>query len=109
MCPPREWLAWTGHGKIKAVDVSFDGGANWQRATLTEPVLTKSLTRFSLPWRWDGKPALLESRAIDETGYVQPTIAQLRKERGTNSIYHNNSIQTWQVKPDGSIHDVQLV
>jgi sulfane dehydrogenase subunit SoxC len=71
-------------------------------------VLTKALTRFALLWRWDGKPALLESRAVDETGYVQPTIAALRKMRGTNSIYHNNSIQTWQVKPDGSIHDVQL-
>jgi sulfane dehydrogenase subunit SoxC len=101
-------LAWTGHGKIKAVDVSFDGGINWQRAQLQEPVLAKALTRFALPWRWDGKPALLESRAIDETGYVQPTIAQLRKVRGSNSIYHNNSIQTWQVKPDGSIYDVQL-
>jgi len=101
-------LAWTGKGKIKAVDVSFDGGVNWQRAELKDPVLTKALTRFTLPWRWDGKPALLESRAIDETGYVQPTITQLRKQRGTNSIYHNNGIQTWQVKPDGSIFDVQL-
>jgi sulfane dehydrogenase subunit SoxC len=101
-------LAWSGRGKIKAVDVSFDGGVNWQRAELKEPVLTKALTRFTLPWRWDGKPALLESRAIDETGYVQPTITQLRKQRGSNSIYHNNSIQTWQVKPDGSIYDVQL-
>jgi sulfane dehydrogenase subunit SoxC len=101
-------LAWSGHGKIKAVDVSSDGGVNWQRAELKDPVLTKSLTRFTLPWRWDGKPALLESRAIDETGYVQPTITQLRKQRGTNSIYHNNGIQTWQVKPDGSIFDVQL-
>ena len=45
---------------------------------------------------------------IDETGYVQPTIAELRKQRGTNSVYHNNSIQTWQVKPDGSVFDVQL-
>lgn len=101
-------LAWTGKGKVKAVDISFDGGVNWQRAALTEPVLTKALTRFTLPWRWDGKPALLESRAIDEAGYVQPTITQLRKERGTNSIYHNNSIQTWQVKADGSVYDVQL-
>ena len=101
-------LAWSGKGKIKAVDVSFDGGVNWQRAELKEPVLTKALTRFTLPWRWDGKPALLESRAIDETGYVQPTITQLRQQRGTNSIYHNNGIQTWQVKSDGSIHDVQL-
>jgi len=101
-------LAWTGNGKVKRVDVSFDGGANWQAATLHEPVLSKALTRFSLPWQWDGKPALLESRVIDETGYVQPTIADLRKIRGVNSVYHNNSIQTWQVKPDGSVFDVQI-
>ncbi len=101
-------LAWTGQGKIKAVDVSFDGGVNWRSAQLHEPILSKALTRFTIPWQWDGRPALLESRATDETGYVQPTIAQLRKLRGSNSIYHNNSIQTWQVKQDGSVFDVQL-
>ncbi len=101
-------LAWTGQGKIKAVDVSFDGGVNWRSAQLHEPILSKALTRFTIPWQWDGRPALLESRAIDEAGYVQPTIAQLRKLRGSNSIYHNNSIQTWQVKQDGSVFDVQL-
>ncbi len=101
-------LAWSGRGKITAVDVSPDGGVNWQRAELHAPVLSKALTRFTLPWRWDGKPALLQSRAVDETGYVQPTMAALRKVRGVNSIYHNNAIQTWQVKPDGSVFDVQL-
>ncbi|HLZ01110.1 MAG TPA: sulfite dehydrogenase [Bradyrhizobium sp.] len=101
-------LAWTGNGKVKRVDVSTDGGMNWQTATLHEPVLSKALTRFSLPWHWDGKPALLESRVIDETGYLQPTMAELRKQRGTNSVYHNNSIQTWQVKPDGKVFDVQI-
>jgi sulfane dehydrogenase subunit SoxC len=101
-------LAWSGHGKVKAVDVSFDGGVNWQAAQLRDPVLPKALTGFSTPWRWDGQPALLESRVVDDTGYVQPTIAQLRKVRGTNPIYHNNSIQTWQVKPDGKVFDVQL-
>ena len=101
-------LAWSGRGKIKRVDVSTDGGVNWQSARLHEPVLSKALTKFTLPWRWNGQPALLESRVIDETGYVQPTIAQLRKQRGSNSVYHNNSIQTWQVKPDGSVFDVQL-
>ncbi len=100
-------LAWTGNGKVKEVHVSTDGGANWQNAELKEPILSKALTRFSFPWRWDGKPALLESRVIDETGFVQPTIAELRKTRGTNSVYHNNSIQTWQVKSDGSVFDVQ--
>jgi sulfane dehydrogenase subunit SoxC len=100
-------LAWTGNGKVREVHVSTDGGANWQKAQLHEPVLSKALTRFSMPWQWDGKPALIESRVIDETGYVQPTIGQLRKIRGSNSIYHNNSIQTWQVKQDGSVFDVQ--
>lgn len=101
-------LAWSGNGKIKQVDVSLDGGINWQSARLHDPVLSKALTRFSIPWRWDGQPALLQSRAVDETGYVQPTIAQLRKLRGGNSIYHNNSIQTWQIKPNGGVFDVQL-
>jgi sulfane dehydrogenase subunit SoxC len=94
--------------RSKLVDVSVDGGMSWQSAILHDPVLSKALTKFTFAWRWDGKPALLESRAIDETGYVQPTIAELGKQRGTNSVYHNNSIQTWQVKPDGSVFDVQL-
>src|SRR5664279_254731 len=101
-------LAWSGNGKIRRVDVSTDGGVNWQSARLHDPVLSKALTKFTLAWRWDGAPALLQSRVIDETGYVQPTITQLRKERGSNSVYHNNSIKTWQVKPDGSVFDVQL-
>src|SRR5665213_2297207 len=101
-------LAWTGNGKVKRVDVSADGGVNWQTARLHEPVLSKALTRFTLPWRWDGQPVFLQSRVIDETGYVQPTIVELRKQRGSNSVYHNNSIQTWQVKADGSVFDVEL-
>jgi len=100
-------LAWTGNGKVKEVHISSDGGVNWLKAELKDPVLSKALTRFSMPWRWDGKPALLESRVVDETGYVQPTISELRKIRGTSSVYHNNSIQTWQVKADGSVFDVQ--
>jgi sulfane dehydrogenase subunit SoxC len=100
-------LAWSGRGKVREVHVSADGGANWRQAQLHEPVLSKALTRFSMPWNWNGKPTLIESRVIDETGYVQPTIGQLRKIRGSNSIYHNNSIQTWQIKQDGSVFDVQ--
>jgi sulfane dehydrogenase subunit SoxC len=101
-------LAWSGNGKIKQVDVSFDGGVNYSRAKLHDPVLSKSLTRFTCEWRWDGKPALLQSRAVDETGYVQPTQAELRAIRGSNGVYNNNAIQTWQVKADGSVNNVQL-
>ena len=71
-------------------------------------MLNKCLTRFSLDWVWDGKPALIQSRATDETGYVQPSSRQLRAVRGTRSIYHNNSIQTWLVQENGEVKNVQI-
>lgn len=101
-------LAWSGRGRIKRVDVSVDGGRNWREATLQEPVMSKCLTRFRFDWNWDGGPALLQSRAIDETGYVQPQMNQLREVRGTRSIYHNNAIQTWKVAEDGVVTNVQV-
>jgi sulfane dehydrogenase subunit SoxC len=101
-------LAWSGRGKVRRVDVSTDGGANWRTARLQTPVLSKCLTRFSLDWVWDGRPALIQSRAIDETGYVQPTYRQLRAVRGSRSIYHNNSIQTWMLQESGEVKNVQL-
>jgi sulfane dehydrogenase subunit SoxC len=101
-------LAWSGRGRIVRVDISTDGGDNWRQARLAEPVLSKCLTRFRVDWSWDGGPALLQSRAVDETGYVQPTLTRLRRARGTNSIYHNNAIQTWRVAPSGEVFNVQL-
>jgi sulfane dehydrogenase subunit SoxC len=101
-------LAWSGRGRVRRVDVSTDGGRNWRSARLEKPVLSKALTRFNLPWTWDGSPALLQSRATDETGYVQPTLAQLRAVRGSRSIYHNNAIQTWEVAASGDVSNVQV-
>ena len=101
-------LAWSGRGKVTRVDVSVDGGRNWRTARLETPVLSKCLTRFNLDWVWDGKPALIQSRAIDDTGYVQPANRQLRAVRGSRSIYHNNSIQTWLVQENGEVKNVQV-
>jgi sulfane dehydrogenase subunit SoxC len=101
-------LAWSGRGAIKRVDVSVDGGRNWRTARLQTPVLSKALTRFNLDWVWDGKPAIIQSRAQDDTGYVQPTYRQLRAARGTRSIYHNNAIQSWLVQESGEVKNVQL-
>ncbi|XLZ70843.1 sulfite dehydrogenase [Massilia sp. SR12] len=101
-------LAWSGRGRIKRVDVSTDGGRNWRSAHLQGPVQNKALTRFNIDWVWDGAPAILQSRAIDDTGYVQPQINQLRAVRGTRSIYHNNAIQSWQVAPNGEVSNVQV-
>ena len=101
-------LAWSGRGRIKRVDVSVDGGRNWRTARLESPVQDKCLTRFNLDWAWDGRPALIQSRAMDETGYVQPTYRRLREVRGTRSIYHNNAIQSWLVQENGEVKNVQL-
>lgn len=101
-------LAWSGRGKVTRVDVSVDGGKNWQMARLETPVLSKCLTRFNLDWVWDGQPTLIQSRATDDTGYVQPDTRQLRAVRGTRSIYHNNAIQTWLVQPSGEVKNVQI-
>ncbi len=101
-------LAWSGKGKVKKVDVSVDGGRNWRTARLQSPVMSKALTRFNIDWVWDGKPAIIQSRAMDDTGFVQPTYKQLRAVRGTRSIYHNNAIQSWLVQENGEVKNVQI-
>jgi hypothetical protein len=81
------------------VEVSTDDGKSWSLASLQDPVLAISQTRFRFPWIWDGGPAVIQSRATDETGYLQPTHQQLIAERGpleTGSLfYHMNAIQSW--------------
>ena len=100
-------LAWSGRGKVTRVDVSSDGGRNWRSARLEGPVLSKALTRFNIDWVWDGTTAILQSRAVDDTGYVQPKLNQLRAVRGTRSLYHNNAIQSWRVAESGEVSNVQ--
>ena len=101
-------IAWSGYGKVKRVDVSIDGGRNWSTARLDGQSLSKSLHRFYHEFNWDGGELFLQSRAIDEFGNVQPTKNQLRATRGVNSIYHNNSIQTWYVQKDGMVENVEI-
>lgn len=102
-------LAWSGRGAITRVDVTIDGGKNWQTARIDGPVLPMSLTRFYVDFDWNGTDLLIQSRAMDETGYVQPTKDELRKVRGVNSIYHNNGIQTWHVKANGETENVEVL
>ena len=99
-------LAWSGRGRIERVEVTLDGGRRWVSAHLQEPRLPIALTRFRLPWRFDGREATIASRAIDDTGYVQPTRDALIAERGTNSNYHFNGIKFWIVRTDGTVTNV---
>ncbi len=99
-------LAWSGNGRIARVEVSADGGRSWGEAALTEPVLPMAMTRFRMGWRWDGGPATLQSRAIDDTGAVQPTRAAFLAARGAQVLYHHNSIQSWAVSQAGEVTNV---
>jgi sulfane dehydrogenase subunit SoxC len=99
-------IAWSGYGRIAKVDVSADGGKTWASAALQQPVLSMALTRFRMAWRWDGGPAILQSRAIDETGYVQPTRAELIAKRGTRAFYHFNGVTSWGVAESGEVKHV---
>lgn len=101
-------LAWSGRGAITGVDVSTDGGKTWQEARLGAPGADKALTRYYLDTVWNGEEMLLQSRARDSSGYVQPTKNELRAVRGENSIYHNNCIQTWWVKSTGEAENVEV-
>ncbi len=100
---PISGVAWTGRGKVTRVDVSTDTGKSWTQAELLGTVLPHALTRFQLMWKWDGMSTRIMSRAMDETGYVQPTYADFRRVRGAGTDYHFNYIRSWDVKGDGSI------
>jgi sulfane dehydrogenase subunit SoxC len=99
-------LAWSGRGKIARVEVTTDGGQTWHLAALQDPVLPIAQTRFRYPWVWNGSPAVIASRATDETGYTQPSKEQLIGERGALEVglfYHMNAIQHWGIDRDGNV------
>jgi sulfane dehydrogenase subunit SoxC len=103
-------LAWSGRGRVQSVDVSVDGGQSWRPAQLNVTPESVCTVRFSYPWMWDGKAAILQSRCTDETGYIQPTLKQLIAIRGSHgpfgSIYHLNAIQSWAIDETGSVANV---
>jgi sulfane dehydrogenase subunit SoxC len=101
-------LAWSGAGRVSRVEVSLDGGATWRDAALQGHALPKSLVRFRLPWDWNGQPAQLQSRAIDEKGNVQPTRKAYKAENAVDGRFHNNMITTWSIGADGSVKNVYV-
>jgi sulfane dehydrogenase subunit SoxC len=96
-------IAWSGREVIRRVDISTDGGKTWKPATLQQPVLPKAHTRFRFPWEWDGRPTEILSRAVDESGYVQPEMSALRDARGRRTRYHLNPVTGWTISADGRL------
>ena len=109
-------VAYSGNGRISKVMVSADGGKSWAQAALQEPVMPKAFVRFRMPWRWEGQPAVLQSRASDEAGNVQPTRAEFVATRGQTDKpvttplafpnQHYNSITSWGIDSKGEIKHV---
>lgn len=99
-------FAWSGRGVITGVEVTVDGGETWSRAELDGPAQPQAFTRFRLPWIWDGAPARIASRAMDEAGNVQPTNDALLADRGPYSIYHHNGLKWWTVSAEGEVTNV---
>jgi sulfane dehydrogenase subunit SoxC len=108
-------IAYSGNGRISKVMVSADGGKSWAQAALQAPVHAKAFTRFRVPWRWDGGPAILQSRAWDEGGNVQPTRAQIIAQRGETKTVpnvtgfpsqHFNGPTSWGVERTGEVKHV---
>ena len=99
-------LAWSGNGSIRQVDVSADGGQSWAPAALPGPILPKAPVRFRMPWQWNGGPAVLQSRATDDIGMVQPTRAAFAAERGLRGQFHYNAIASWRIDEKGEATNV---
>ena len=99
-------IAWSGDGTITRVEVTTDGGRTWVDAPLGTPVLPRALTRFRVPWRWDGGATVLKSRATDDTGARQPEREQFIAEHGNNAIFHCNAVQAWSVAASGEVKHV---
>jgi len=99
-------LAWSGGGVVRKVEVSADGGQSWVEADLSAPVNARALTRFSLPWLWDGAPLRLMSRAEDETGATQPTRSDWKARYAPSNFMHNNAIQAWRINAEGEVENV---
>ena len=96
-------LAWSGRGKITAVDVSVDGGTTWFEAELQTVASSKAALRFTHMWNWDGRETRILSRATDETGYTQPSLDVYRATRGPGTEYHYNHTRSWVIKTDGTV------
>ncbi len=104
-----EGLAWSGMGTITGVDLSFDGGKTYVEAKLKGLVLPKCWTRWSYMYKYEkGKTLLLTSRAMDDAGYIQPTVDEETGIMGVESVYHRNGVETWEVTPEGKVNHVQI-
>ncbi len=76
----------------------------------------QAFARFRMPWRWDGQPVVLQSRAWDEAGNAQPLRKEFVAVRGETkrpvanassfANQHYNSLTSWSIDGKGEIKHV---
>ena len=99
-------IAWSGAGAIRQVEISADGGKSWAIAALQSEHRALSLMRFRIPWRWEGQSAVLQSRATDDSGQVQPSRSAALSKYAKTNVYHFNGTQSWQISNQGDVKNV---
>jgi DMSO/TMAO reductase YedYZ molybdopterin-dependent catalytic subunit len=68
--------SWSGHGAVRQVEVSTDGGTTWRRAHPRGTGRADGWLRWEYPWHpSDAGPRTLLARATDRTGFTQPDTA----------------------------------
>jgi len=80
--------AWTSDSEITKVELSTDGGANWNDVTLIDKSIPNAWRRWEYQWRTPSQPGkqVLIARATDSQGCTQPV--ERDPDRGTYMINH---------------------
>jgi hypothetical protein len=71
--------AWSGEGRITRVHVSIDGGP-WVPAKLGNRNETQAWRQWSLPWNAKRGEHVIETRARDDRGNVQPATVAFNEQ-----------------------------
>ena len=80
--------AWTSDGEITKVELSTDGGATWNEASLIDQAIPNAWRLWEPEWRTPSQAGkqILVARAIDSRGGAQPV--ERDPDRGTYMINH---------------------
>ena len=80
--------AWAGNGGVSQVEVSVDGGATWSEAQLGESASSYAWRSWTFVWSATPGTYILEVRASDAEGNVQPA-----EQQWNFGGYGNNGVQ----------------
>ncbi|HEY4033593.1 MAG TPA: molybdopterin-dependent oxidoreductase [Ktedonobacteraceae bacterium] len=84
-------VAFSGNKGISEVDVSYDNGQTWHRATLKQPLSGLTWVLWELPWQPAKGTYTISVRAIDNEGDVQDPVVAPPLPNGSSG-YHTINV-----------------